>query len=281
MRLRNLFASAVMALGMTFGGGASAAVIDLGFVLDGSGSVSTTNYNTARTALAQALGQIPTSGTNQYRIAVTSFGTSSGVNVVLPTIVTSTNIAGIQSSVANATKAGGVTNTSGAISYMTSLFANDGGLGDTTLINITTDGAANNSGLNSTNSQLAAEVAALAAWNAGVDGISFEAVGSGVSSASAQNNMARIAGLGTSGLASAGVVLSAGDPIPNATTTGFVIPVSNFEAYSDAINAKIGQVIIDTGGGDPSVVPLPAGMPLMLGVIGAFAFMRRRQMQAS
>jgi len=152
-----------------------------------------------------------------------------------------------------------------------------GGFGDTTLINITTDGVPN--------SQSGAETAALDANTAGVDGISFEAVGSGVSSTSALNNMARIAGFGTTGAASGGVVVSDITAIPNATTTGFVIPVSSFAAYDAAITAKIGQIVVDTGGGgtpptDPSVVPLPAGLPLMLGVIGAFALVRRRQMAA-
>jgi hypothetical protein len=209
---------------------------------------------------------------------VTSYG-SSQFTVVAPTIVTAANIASIQTAVSNATRDFGGTDTAGAITYITNLFVNAGGLSDTSLINITTDGVPN--------SQSAAETAALAARAAGIDGISFEAVGSAVgagpSSAAAQANMARIAGLGTAGIAANGVVVTDLTAIPNATTTGFVIPVSSFAGYQAAITAKIGQIVIDTGGGgttDPSVVPLPAGLPLMLGVIGAFALVRRRQMAA-
>jgi len=277
MFLKKLAGAGALAVAALFGGtpAAQAATINLGFVLDGSGSVGSADFNTARTALSAALAQIPTSGVNEYRIAVTSYG-SSQFTVVAPTIVTAANIATIQAAVASATRDFGGTDTAGAITFMSNLFLSAGALAsETTLINITTDGVPN--------SQSGAEAAALSARTAGVDGISFEAVGSGVSSASALNNMARIAGLGTTGLVTGGVVVTDLTAIPNATTTGFVIPVSSFAGYQAAITAKIGQIVIDTGGGgptDPSVVPLPAGLPLMLGVIGAFALVRRRQMAA-
>jgi hypothetical protein len=271
MFLKRLASAAALSIAAMFGAAPShAAVIDLGFVLDGSGSVTTSQYNQARTALASALAQIPTSGDNQYRLAVTSYG-SGQVTIIPPTIVTAANIASLQAVVSNAAKAGGGTDTAGAITWITNLFASTaGGLGATTLINITTDGVPN--------SQAAAENAALAAFNAGVDGISFEAVGTGVSSVSALANMARIAGLGTSGDATTGVVVNDLSAIPNATTTGFVIPVSSFEGYQAAIAAKIGQIVIDTGGGptDPNVIPLPAGLPLLLVGLGALAVVRRR-----
>lgn len=270
MSLRRLIAAGVLATAAAFGStSAKAALIDLGFVLDGSGSVSSSNYNTARTALSQALDKIPLSGTNQYRIAVISYG-SSNRTVLEPTILTADNIAAVKSTVASAVKAGGGTNTGAAITYITSLFANSvGGLGATSLINITTDGAAS--------SQSAAETAARNAHLAGIDGISFEAVGTGVSSLAAQRNMARIAGLGTSNDFNAGVIVSDLNSIPNATQTGFVIPVSSFEGYSAAITAKIGQIVVDTGGGEVSPVPVPAALPLLLSGIAVIGMVRRRR----
>jgi hypothetical protein len=158
---------------------------------------------------------------------------------------------------------------------MFGLFQNSStGLGDTTILNITTDGSPNN--------QTAAENAALAAFNAGLDGLSFEAVGTGLSSSFARNNMADIASLGTTGALGNAVVLDPGDSLPNATQTGFVIGVTDFNDYEDAIAAKIGQVVIDTGGGDgnPNVIPLPAAGWLLLAGIGALGVMRRRQAAA-
>lgn len=94
--------------------------------------------------------------------------------------------------------------------------------------------------------------------------------------------MADIASLGTTGALGNAVVLDPGDSLPNATQTGFVIGVTDFSDYEDAIAAKIGQVVIDTGGGDgnPNVIPLPAAGWLLLAGIGALGVMRRRQAAA-
>lgn len=267
MKTTKLRVALAAALGLAFGSsGANAAVIDLGFSLDTSGSVGTANFNLTRDALAQALDQIPTSGTNQYRLAITKF--ASGVTTVIPpTIVTAGNIAGIKATLQSTTHIGGGTNTALAISNLASLFKNDGGYGATTLLNITTDGFPN--------SQTAAEQAATAAVADGVDGISFEAVGAGITSASALANMAKIAKPDT------GVVVTDINNIPDATKTGFVIKVATFAEYEAAIKAKIGKIVDDTGGGDPNVVPLPAGLPLLLTGFGALGALRLRKRKAA
>ncbi|MGJ8681672.1 VWA domain-containing protein [Paraglaciecola sp.] len=242
----------IIALGGTllFGAtSANSAIINLGFSLDESGSVGTSNFNTTRDALADALAVIPTTGGNQYRLAVTTFS-SSHTTVIAPTIVTAANIVGLQAQLVATSFSSGGTDTAGAINYLTSLF--NPFITDLTLFNITTDG--------SPSSQGAAETAALNAHNSFVDGISFEAVGSGINNVSALNNMARIAGLGTAGDVNNGVVLSAGDSIPNAETTGFVIPVATFADYEAAINAKITQIVEDTGGSTD--VPAPSSLAL-------------------
>ncbi|MFC3120820.1 vWA domain-containing protein [Agaribacter flavus] len=239
--LRGVMGLACLVLSVT---SANASVINLGFSLDESGSVGTTNFNTTRDALADALAVIPTTGAIEYRIAVTTFA-SGFTSVIAPTIVTSSNLAALQAQLRATTFNGGGTNTAGAIDNLTSLFSAYSS--DLTLFNITTDG--------SPNSQSAAENSALAAFNSFVDGISFEAVGSGITNATSLARMARIAGLGTSGVAADGVIVNDITAIPNAATTGFVIPVSDFAAYSAAITAKIGQIVTDTGGADP--VPSP------------------------
>ncbi|MEO3413665.1 vWA domain-containing protein [Roseovarius sp. CAU 1744] len=268
MKTTKLRVALVAALGLAFGStSANAAIIDLGFSLDTSGSIGTTNFNLTRDALATALDQIPTSGANQYRVAITKFSNASNT-IVAPTIVTAANIAGIKATLQATTHLGGGTCTSCAITGLYNLFNNDGGLGATTLLNITTDGFPN--------SQTNAEAAATTAVANGVDGISFEAVGSGITSASALANMAKIA------KPDVGVVVNDINNIPNATTTGFVIKVVDFNDYEAAIKAKIGRVVDDTGGGDPNgVIPLPAGLPLLLTGFGAFGVMRLRKRKAA
>lgn len=266
MNLKNLIGAASVAI--VTATSSFAAVIDLGFSLDGSGSVGNFNFNLTRDALADALGQIPTSGDNQFRLAVTQFGSNVGT-IIAPTVVTAANISDLQNTLRSASRIGGGTNTTGAINNLVDLFASDGGLGDTTLFNITTDGQPNN--------QTSVESAALAAFNAGVDGISLEAIS--VFSSFTLENMRRIASLGTTGAVSdSGAILTDVDNIPNAVNQGFVIDVSSFADYEAAIEAKVGQVIIDVTG--PTPVPLPAGMPLLLAGMGAFGFMRSRKKAA-
>ncbi|MEM6758764.1 MAG: VWA domain-containing protein [Pseudomonadota bacterium] len=267
---KRIAAIAAVALSALFGvSSADARTIDLGFSLDTSGSVGSADFAVARTALAQALSNIPTTGPVTYRIAVTKF--SSSVTTVVPvTQITGANIGAIQTAIANTAFVGGATRTADAITTTFDLFAAVG-LGDTTLINITTDGEPfEGTRVGAVQSQLNAEAAALAAFNNGLDGLSFETVGT--FSATDLNNAARIAGFGTAGVASNGVVLAPTDAIPDPTQTGFVLPVASFAGYSAAIDAKVEEVVINT-----QVVPLPAGLPLMLAGIAAFAFVRRRQ----
>lgn len=274
MTLRRTVAALAISVATFTGTTASAALIDLGFSLDGSGSVGFSNFATTQAALASALAVIPTSGANEYRVAITTFSDSSAT-IVVPTIVTAANLATIQASVVAAGYAGSGTNTGGAIRDLAALFKNSaGGYGATTLLNFTTDGVPND--------QFDAELAASEVFADGVDGISFEAVGSGISSASALANMAMIAGPGT------GVVVTDLTKIPNATVTGFVIPVSDFDGYSAAIAAKIGQIVTDTGGdpdtpSNPNVpaVPLPAALPLLLGGLGILGVFRARRTRAT
>lgn len=210
-----------------------------------------------------------TAGANQYRIAVNKFAT--GVSTVVPpTIVTAANIVGIKNAIASTVYTGGSTNTASAISNLTSLFVNAGGLNSTALFNITTDGASNN--------QTATETASLNAFNAGVDGLSYEAIGG--LSASTIENMRRSAALGTNGntLAASAIVTNNSANFPNPLTTGFVLTVTDFAGYSAAINAKVQRIVNPDP--DPNVVPLPAGMPLLLAGMGVFAFMRRRKAAA-
>ena len=226
MNLKKYMNAAITAVAVAFGAtAANAATIDLGFSLVGSGSVGNTNFAITRDALADALAQIPTSGPNQYRVAVTQFGSNVGT-IVAPVIVTAANIMSIQDQVRAAVRITGGTNTTGAINNLVSLFGN---------------------------------------LNAGT-----------------LENMRRIASIGTTGVVSdIGAILTDSDNIPNAIDQGFVVQVSNFQDYEAAISAKVGRVVDDTGGGDPNVVPLPAGLPLLLVGVGALGVARRFKAKAA
>ena len=258
MNLKKLLKGSVLAVGMAVGSlgtAAHAAIVDLAFVLDGSGSVSASDYNLARTALSNALGLIPTSGADQYRLGVVTFG-STVTTLVPPTILTAANIAGVQATVASAAKNGGGTFMSGAINRVVSDFAAVG-LGATSLINVTTDGFPN--------SQTATTASAAAASAAGWDSLSFEAVGPGAATA-------YLAGIA---FPQPSVIVASGGAVPNPLTTGFVLQVTSFADYQTAINSKVSRIV------NPNPIPLPGALPLVASGFAAFGALRLRRRKAA
>ncbi len=251
---RRFFAAAVAATSVLWGSSAlHAATIDLGFALDESGSVSRPDFTLAQNGLANALAQIPTTGENTYRISVVAFN-SSARTIVPVTEVTAANLAMIQNTIRTATKFSGGTAIDRAVDLLTANFT-AAGLGDTSLFNITTDGQSSLTRL---------QTSATAASAAGIDGLSFEAVGSANTA-----NLLNVAFPGTP------ILVDDAANLPNPTEDSFVLRVAGFSDYEAAITAKIGRIVIDTGGGPtPAPVPLPAGLSLMLAAMAAFGGMR-------
>ncbi len=223
-------------------------VTQLGFLLDASGSVSSANYNLMRTGLNSALAGLPTD--SSVEITVVTYASGSSV-VVAPTVLTAASLAGIQSSITNHGKTGGGTNTSGGLNTTVAAMtgsANFADPGTTSLINLMTDG--------SPNSQSASEAAALAAAGAGIDALSIEAIGSGVSSANALANMLAMA------FPAPATILAVNETnISNPLGGSWVVPVSNFTALADVLNAKVQASITPP---NPNRVPEP-------GILGLFA----------
>ena len=237
-------------------------MFQLGFALDGSGSVSTGNYNLLRSGLSAALAALPVDGT--VEITVVKYGTSAST-VVAPTLLTAATLPVIQSAISTHTKAGGSTNTAGAITALTTLMTGSALFSNPevkSLINLATDGAPN--------SQSAAVAAALAAAAAGIDAMSIEAIGSGVSSQTALNNMAAMA------FPTPVTILPVNSTdIPNPLNGSFVVPVSDFDALAPVLRAKV--IASVTPDPDPNPIPEPATLILLsVGVLG-LALTRRRK----
>jgi hypothetical protein len=246
---------------------ASAAVIDLGFAIDESGSVSgsatTGELGLVRQGLAAALDQIPSVGAtgnpNTYRVSIIQF--SSGANVLVSTTeITDASRTAIQNTLVTASRRGGGTNIGAAIDSLTAELCAGGSCGaDTTIFNVATDGGG----------PLGTAPADAAA--AGVDGLSYEAIGSGATTAP----------LLASAFPGTPVLVTDAANLPNPLQDSFVLSVATFADFEAAIAAKIGRVVTDTGGGGgggggTNPIPLPAGMPLLLGALFALGLARRK-----
>ncbi|MEM6579180.1 MAG: VWA domain-containing protein [Pseudomonadota bacterium] len=270
MFLKKLVGATALVSVMSFASSAAdAKTIDLGFALDESGSVSLSDFNLSTSGLANALDEIPTSGPNQYRISVVIFS-SSARTVVDPTVVTAGNIDSLKTTISGISKFGGGTDADRAIDLLTANFTGVG-LGDESYFNLATDGF--------TPSNALADSAA-AAVAAGIDGLSFEAVGSGASTSQLLRSCyggSSFSDPGSGNTASGCSLVTDPNNLPDATQEGFVLTVDNFTDFQGALRSKVESIVDDTGGGgDPNVIPLPAGLPLMMAGLGAFAFLRRR-----
>lgn len=263
MKLKKLVAATAVSL-LAFAPASFAATVDLGFAIDESGSVFSGDFVLARDGLAAALGSIPTDDPDvTYRISVVKFDGT--VETVVPVTVLDSPAAlnTVVGQIQGATQQGGSTAIGDAIAALTMNFTNAGGFGDTSLFNVTTDGA------NNTGSSISAS--ATAAANAGLTGLSYEAVG-----------LAAIQPLLDTAFPTAPVLVTDAANLPDPTKQGFVFEVDSFADYAAAISSKVQTIVDNTGGGgtpDPDPlppIPLPAGMPLLLGGLGVLALVRRR-----
>ena len=246
--------------------GSRAATIDLGFALDGSGSINAVAFALERQGLADALAaNIPYAGGigahadngNLYRISVVEFGTTAGVQFTA-TITNAAALATLVGQVNGLVQSQGNTCISCATTALNTAFAGlPGGAAATSLYNISTDGVANTGTTNGATLR-----AALIA--AGVDGVSAEAIG----------DQAGVAFLTALAYPTPVTITGNTNNLPDPFTNGFVLLVDNFLDFGNAIDAKIANIV-------NSPVPGPivgAGLPGLLAACGfLLAFARRRR----
>lgn len=238
----------------------NAAPIQLALILDGSGSIGASNFNSMKVGIISGLNaHIPLDGS--VELTVVKFGNTAHT-VVAPTLITSAaDLAMVTSAIANTNYLAEWTNTAAGIHLATqlvtgsSLFATAG----RQVFNIVTDGLPN---VGSPNGQQASYAAADAALAAGIDELSAEGVGLGPTG---QNFLLNLVFPGNGYL---------GPPLNG---PGFVYPVIDFEeAFAEAFAQKLQFVVFASQSS-----PEPGTMAVLgIGALVGAAFYRRSRLAA-
>lgn len=226
---------------------ATAGTIQLGFILDGSGSISTADWSTIRSGLASAINLIPFGGTDTYEVSVVQFSNSAtsyaqATRILITDATSRTNLATF---IGGLSQIGSTTNYQAGFALMQSVLAPTIGSATASYVNFATDGEANTCttgvvatcGVNARNDLI----------TAGVDNISIEGIG--VSAAAANTLKSSYCHPGP-----------CDDSAPfNFPTQGFYIGVDNAAGYAAAIGNKVRIVTNQTP--EPGTIAL-AGLAL-------------------
>lgn len=253
-------ALASLALATATFSASAAPTTQLGFLIDASGSIGTTNFNLMRSGYATALAALPTDGS----IEVTIYMFSNGTTVVQAPLVISSaaDITNMVTALNNFVYVGGGTATDLGITAIANAMTGSSNFSRNlrSIINLATDGVPND--------QAAAVAAATAAQAAGIDAMTSEVVGGSVAAANAVADMVFSPVCGPS--PTCGVVLPDGSiPTNPMTSTPWALQVNSFNDFGVAINAKV-QAIVNT-------VPEPTSFALVGLALGLVAVSRRRQ----
>ena len=254
-KVSKFIAAPVLALGLAFSApAANAGVIQLGFILDSSGSIGASNWNTIKSGLATAINNlIPTD--SSYEISVVNFSNTATtvVNHVLVDSVAART--GIANAINAASFIGSTTNMAAAFNAMNTALTGSSQSIDFSYVNFATDGVPVG-GADPVGDAIAARnnLIGTGVGQAGVDNLSIEAIGSGVDASFLQNS---ICYPGPCTIA----------PTYNFPSQGFYIPIASAADFPTAIANKI-EVI--TQAPEPGMV-----LVFALGVAGLAAARRK------
>ena len=236
----------------------------LAMCLDGSGSISPTNWDIMLDGLADAVGNPTVLPGDKVELSIVQFAdnitTGGGARVELaPIVITDANRAGVAAAIKLIDQAGGLTPLAAGIILATTQITTSSNFStfEWQAINISTNGNPNVPG----SARQAAEDAVTAAVAAGVDEVDVEGVGTSPDTVAwmAQD---LVYPDGEGGIAGAIIVNVPPDTYPprppSSDFMGFVRVVSDFTEYAEAIEEKIDVIT------QPPAIPGMAGWGIVV-----------------
>lgn len=228
-----------------------AATVQLGFILDRSGSIGAADWNVIVDGLSNAIGTlVPVGGTDTYEISVVSFAAGASADVsnflvgnAAQRTALATTIFNLGDGRSGDVYTGGSTNFQAAFTTMTTVLSSTIAGAAFSYVNFATDGVPNAAAVTERNALI----------SAGVDNISIEGIGGGINAASLQNDYCYPQPCDTT------------SPY-NFPTQGFYIGVNSAADYAAAIGNKIRVVTGQTP--EPGTLAL-AGLALVGLAVGA------------
>ncbi|MEM3383304.1 MAG: VWA domain-containing protein [Nitrososphaerales archaeon] len=205
-------------------------VTQIGLCIDGSGSISISNWNIIKSGIANAVQDtLPKDGS--IELTIVQFGGTTARVELSPTIITESNVGSVVNKINAMSKMGGTTPMAAGLSLIWNTMRNSPNFATAKkqIINLITDG---NPNVPSPSSNARSQVISVrnTAVSQGLDELDVEAIGTNVDI----NWLKNVAYPN-------GVIVSISDPTP--WPAGWVLPISKFEDFSVAISKKFEMII--------------------------------------